>query len=365
VQGFYVEEEAERCVRFHAAPRWRHPSSRSLDRVKRMQHLIAMRCGVTDSDFFAVSSAPVISAVRRLASGADAALVEFGQMAPCAPLGIPSVLVAYDLTWMKTAAEGRRSSRAAGSRLEKWRLGAEAVALERLETSYFARFDEIIVVSQPDADALSRALQRAEVRSLPRVTVSPNGVDWDAYGQVAERGEPGTAAFVGGLTHPPNAEAIEMLLRDVRPRVGELSKLVLAGPETDRIKAPGVIGLGTVPDIRSVYERVSFSVAPIRWGSGSRLKIIESLAARRPAVALRAAAEGLEALERSEGLIIADTDEQFAEAVRYLAADPVEASRRGEAGRQAVARYDWSIALAPVVEALSRVAGGKCSASIH
>ena len=156
VDGFYVSDEVGGSV---ASPvhRWRDPRGGIWDRLRRVQHLVALRAGFPSSDFFAVSTSEVVSEARRRAASADVALVEFGQMAPCAPLGVPSVLVAYDLAWAKTVAQTRTQADRGVRRLERWRTRAEGAALERLELGYYGRFDHLVVVSEHDRQTLEAA----------------------------------------------------------------------------------------------------------------------------------------------------------------------------------------------------------------
>jgi len=87
-------------------------------------------------------------------------------------------------------------------------------------------------------------------------------------------------------------------------------------------------------------KRASVCVAPIFSGSGTRLKILEYLAAGRPVVATPKAAEGL-AVEHGRHLLLADGT-AFAEALVRLARDRGYAEALAQAGRELVAtRYSW------------------------
>ena len=68
-----------------------------------------------------------------------------------------------------------------------------------------------------------------------------------------------------------------------------------------------------VPDLRPHYERASVVVAPLRWGGGTRLKILEALAMGKAVVATTLAAEGID-LRPGVNLEIADAPEDFARA---------------------------------------------------
>jgi glycosyltransferase involved in cell wall biosynthesis len=79
--------------------------------------------------------------------------------------------------------------------------------------------------------------------------------------------------------------------------------------------------LGFVPDLMSVYQEASICVAPLRAGSGSRLKILEAMAYGRPVVTTRLGCEGL-LVESGKHLLIADQPEAFANAIGEILDDP-------------------------------------------
>jgi glycosyltransferase involved in cell wall biosynthesis len=77
------------------------------------------------------------------------------------------------------------------------------------------------------------------------------------------------------------------------------------------------------------------AVVPIRYGSGTRIKILESFAHRIPVVSTRLGAEGLD-VEDGVHLVLADEPESFARATACLLRDADLRVRLTEA---AEARY--------------------------
>jgi glycosyltransferase involved in cell wall biosynthesis len=83
------------------------------------------------------------------------------------------------------------------------------------------------------------------------------------------------------------------------------------------------------------------SLAPLRNGGGTRLKILESMALGTPVVATSKAAEGLQARD-AEHLLIADTARDFAQAVLSLLRESELARNIAENALKLVQnRYDW------------------------
>jgi len=92
-------------------------------------------------------------------------------------------------------------------------------------------------------------------------------------------------------------------------------------------------------------------VAPIFSGSGTRLKILESLAAGVPVVATRKGAEGL-MLAPGVEILLAEGAADFAAALVALLQDPERRRQLGACGqRQVATRYHWTV----LIPGLSRV----------
>jgi glycosyltransferase involved in cell wall biosynthesis len=184
------------------------------------------------------------------------------------------------------------------------------------------------------------------------VVVAPNGVDPDALTPTP----PGAAAlFVGLLSYAPNRDAMTWFARDVLPHLGADGPDVLVagrdpGPELSALaaRAPRLRLLGFVPDLAPLYARAGVFVNPMRGGGGTRLKMLEAMAAGKAVVSTTIGAEGL-ALTPGRDVVVADRPQEFAAAVRALRADPARAARLGRAARALVeARYRWEACLAPL-----------------
>ena len=111
-----------------------------------------------------------------------------------------------------------------------------------------------------------------------------------------------------------------------------------------RKKFSGVRGIdfvGEVGDVRPYLERASAIIVPLRIGGGSRLKILEALAAGKAVVSTTIGAEGLE-LEHERHLLVADSPDEFARRVLELLTSKDARRRLGECGRDLVLRcYGW------------------------
>jgi glycosyltransferase involved in cell wall biosynthesis len=143
---------------------------------------------------------------------------------------------------------------------------------------------------------------------------------------------------------------VAYFVRDVMPRLLRLrpsAKLVVVGQGAPdwllRMSGPNVEFTGPVSDVRPYLGRAAVVIAPLRVGSGTRLKILEGLAMEKPIVTTSIGCEGLGVVDR-EHLRVADDPQQFAEDTAQLMSDHKLASELARNGRALVERdYSWSV----------------------
>ena len=105
--------------------------------------------------------------------------------------------------------------------------------------------------------------------------------------------------------------------------------------------APDVTVVGWVPAMDEELARADVVVVPLRYGSGTRVKILEAAAHRIPIVSTTLGAEGL-GFEDGKHLLIADEPEDFASAcVRLLQEPQLRRHLVDEAEKEFLARFQW------------------------
>jgi len=175
---------------------------------------------------------------------------------------------------------------------------------------------------------------------LPMFVV-PNVVDVDEY-KADSSEDPRKILFQGGMDWYPNRDAVEFFVTQIFSRIqGQAPdvKFVVAGrnpPEEFRQRlslVPGVEFTGTVPDMRAEIAGAAVCVVPLRMGSGTRLKILESAAMAKPIVSTRLGAEGLE-FRDGEEIVLADQPAAFANVVLSLLSSATDRHRLGQAARK-------------------------------
>src|SRR4029077_17036518 len=80
---------------------------------------------------------------------------------------------------------------------------------------------------------------------------------------------------------------------------------------TELSSIAGIEVTGTVDDVRPFYREALAAVVPLNVGGGSRLKILEAMAAGVPVVSTRLGVEGLN-VNDGENILLADSPAQLA-----------------------------------------------------
>ena len=94
--------------------------------------------------------------------------------------------------------------------------------------------------------------------------------------------------------------------------------------------------------MRPFYASAVAVVVPLRVGAGTRLKILEAMAAGVPVVSTRLGAEGIDATTNVH-LLLAENRAEMVAAIDQIA-DPHVRSRLVSAAREFVTnRYDWAL----------------------
>ncbi len=269
--------------------------------------------------------------------------------------GPPGVLDAHNVEY---AVNASMVDTASGLRHFPYRAYArrEAARRRREEIITWSQMDHVVTVSEVDRATVS------QLAPIVPTTVVPNGVDL-ARIRPPDPGSappsPAGAVFVGKMDYRPNVDAVEWFVADVLPAIRsalpDFELTVVGGPLAPAVQAqrrsPGVQVTGRVADPLPFLHRAAVAVVPVRARSGSRLKLLEALAAGTPVVSTPAGAEGLDVID-GEHLLLAEDPAAFAAAVVRLSHDHGRRQRLATAGRRLVeARYGWG----PAVEALRAV----------
>jgi len=186
--------------------------------------------------------------------------------------------------------------------------------IRRAEDRCLATYDAVWICSETDrCNLLSRA-PRAEIQTIPNSV----GLE-DASIAIDDRPDV-RLLFVGSLGYGPNQDGIVWFCSEILPRIRKSSsrnvKLTIVGfnpPAEVRVleSAGDIVVTGGVESVAPYYRDSDIVIAPIRYGSGTRIKILEAMSHRRPVVATTLGAEGID-VRPGEDIMIGDTPEAFA-----------------------------------------------------
>lgn len=248
-------------------------------------------------------------------------------------LGPIAPRLSLDLDEDDAAAFAMQARMAIPGSFEARRAGLEAVAFGRLIPDVAVRFDQIWASSQMECDGL---------RHRYRIVAEPvcNAV---AQGPIRRRQPTRRLLFVGSMQHPFNVDAAQVLIDRIWPRLrgyGLRLDIIGKSPPPDlarRAARAGVQVRGWVPDLDRPYRTATALLAPLRFGAGTRFKLVEAAVHGVPIVATPVAAEGL-GLRDGRDLWLAQGEDGIARATLDLLAHPQEAERRARNARNLVAR---------------------------
>ena len=221
----------------------------------------------------------------------------------------------------------------------------DSIKFRAWEMAALKRFDHVIAMSQ-----LDRQLLLADSPQL-QVSVVPNGVDAAAVPYAPPVPASERVVFVASMDSDANHDGAMFLMQEIWPLVKArrpAARLVIVG----RGPRPALLNLhngqdivvtGKVNEVLSYYRGAAVAVVPLRSGGGTRLKILEAMAAGLPVVTTTVGCEGIEA-QTGVHALFADEPKAFAAAVLRLMDEPALALRLSLAAREFVERlYDWGV----------------------
>jgi glycosyltransferase involved in cell wall biosynthesis len=254
--------------------------------------------------------------------------------------GAPRIAIAHNvesLIW-------QRYHESEPNAVKRWYIKEQQRKFERFERRAFRAATRVVAVSEDDAKLIR---DRFGGRN---VDVVDNGVDRGYFEALQPAPDSSTILFLGSLDWRPNLDAVALLLDRVFPAVSAAApavRLRLVGRRPPRAlvrrvqELAGVELHADVPDVRPFLATSTIMVVPLRIGGGSRLKILEAIAAGLPVVSTHVGAEGLE-LVAGEHYIAVDDPDEMAEALVASIRDPRPAQAMAQRSRADILqRYDW------------------------
>lgn len=157
--------------------------------------------------------------------------------------------------------------------------------------------------------------------------------------------------YVGFLGWEPNAQGLLWFIDQVWPHLINRHpnlRFDVVGKNADvrlKNKIAGCEGIdlkGYVSDLQEIYRNSRVSVAPLLFGSGMKVKVLDAMARGIPTVTTTVGAEGI-SIEQGTHLLVADDPEEMAKNVSRLLANQHLWNRLQQSSRQLIRdHYTWN-----------------------
>lgn len=231
-----------------------------------------------------------------------------------------------------------RLSKQTGSVAKKTYLKLLARQLKKYELDVLNQVDGIAAISQRDAeDFIKLGCKRP-------IEIVPFGLNLLKY-KPSENPKTGLDLFhLGSMDWSPNIEGLDWFLDDIWPAIHSKSPeadFYLAGRDMPEryfeTTAPNVVVVGEVADAMKFIKSKSIMVVPLLSGGGIRVKIIEGMALGKAIISTSVGAEGIHYTHKKD-IWIANTSDEFAEAIHYFKNNPDKIIEFGNNARKLVER---------------------------
>lgn len=208
------------------------------------------------------------------------------------------------------------------------------------EDKYLATYDAVWVCSEVDRQELLSRKPRASIDAIPNgvpLADAPPLRNWAA-------GECVRLVFVGTLSYAPNQDGIVWFCQEVLPLIRAATQFRVELTIIGFSPPPEVLALavlsdvcvaGGVESVAPYYLESDIVIAPIRFGGGTRIKILEAMSYRRPVVSTTIGAEGIDITVGTNALL-GDSPKEFSDACVDLIESPSLALGIAQRGRQLV-----------------------------
>lgn len=205
--------------------------------------------------------------------------------------------------WKRAAEENKNL-------IYRWLLNWQKNCVASIERTIAEGVDAIAAISVEDSEIFKQIAPRTALKVIPLGLNFGHPINAPGLNET-------NFLFIGRLDWAPNRDGLEWILRDVWPKVHALrpqAKLYIVG-SGDRswlasyAQLPGVELMGFVKDIREAYAKCHFTITPLKYGSGTRIKVVEAFAMNRALISTRMGVQG--AYLEDDDYVVAETTQEW------------------------------------------------------
>ncbi len=213
------------------------------------------------------------------------------------------------------------------------------------EVGALKSFDLIITMSDEDSSYLAKFTKKRNIEIIP------NGVNTDDFPFPQDIRPSRQLYFIGWFKNLQNVDAINFFLDELLPACSSQGinfkmKIIGKGVGEDlkeRFSSLGFDYIEYLPDNMLSSLSNSVLIVPLRFGGGTRLKILEAMSMGNPVLSSLIGAEGLGLIDGQDILLFRDKDEFVKKLSDLLSSEDLWKNIVKAARAKVESTYDWRI----------------------
>lgn len=218
----------------------------------------------------------------------------------------------------------------------------------RIENKFFSRLSRIVFVSELDANLCKK--DHPKYKNI--ITNMTLGADVADKKDISTLKVNNSIVFSGVMSYGPNEDAAyyfaTKLFPSIKKHCPDCIFYIVGKEPSERIKnletdIPGIVVTGYVDNMVTTITKASIYISPLRFGSGTKNKVLEAMAAGMPIVLSPVSREGIDDLEDGVNCIFADTDEAWTIKILQLFNDDEKLQSLGMRAQEfIISKHSWS-----------------------
>ncbi len=212
--------------------------------------------------------------------------------------------------------------------------------LKKIEEQYFNQVKKVIYVSNLDAIRAQNDHKNCKCK-FESITL---GVDLPNENQIISSKQ-NSIVFSGVMDYGPNEDAAYYFANEVFPKIKEKindAEFVIAGKNPTQkiieLKSESVHITGFVDDMYKTISSSEIYVSPLRYGSGTKNKILEAMAVGMPVFLSKVSREGIDGLQDGHNCFFID-EENITDVICKALSNKTKLKNVATNGREYVEKY--------------------------
>ena len=197
---------------------------------------------------------------------------------------------------------------------------------------FLTRYLEKLVFKYSDLSTSVSLREKKKIRSLYNINtiLLPNGISLNKE-RMVKKEKSNYLIYTGSYLYKPNKDAIDYMNKFIMPVLTKKMpklKLMLTGGGFDK-KFPWIINKGTVPKA-DLYKYIYFSkclCVPLKFGSGTRIKILEALCLGAIVISSKKGIEGINIVSKKPPFIV-DKKARFIKQIINIIKNNIELKKK-------------------------------------